>query len=85
MAAAELAVHFLVKSKERHSERRLRVCVCGQTMLSIGRVVAALAEALVRVPADQVVCRVVVHRNARPVLQVVQAWGPHGMMGNGVL
>lgn len=63
------------------------MCVCAraQTVLSIGRVVAALAEALVRVPADQVVRRVVVHRNARPVLQVVQAWRTHGMMGNGVL
>lgn len=41
-------------------------------MLAVHGVLTTLAEALVRVPADQMVPGVVVHRNARPVLQVVQ-------------
>lgn len=49
------------------------ITLCGHTVLAVHGVLTALVEALVRVPADQVVLGVVVHRNARPVLQVAQA------------
>lgn len=46
------------------------MCVC---VLTVRGILAALAEALVRVPPDQRVLGVVVHGDARPVLQVAQA------------
>lgn len=42
------------------------------TVLTVHVVLASVAEVLVRVPADQRVLGVVVHGDARPVLQVAQ-------------
>lgn len=55
---------------------KLRVCVYvrvhGHTVLVIHSVLTAMGEVLVRVPSDQRVLGVVVHRDAWPILQVAQ-------------
>lgn len=48
-------------------------CRRGPTVLAIHAVLAALVETVVRVPANQVVLGVVVHRHTGPILQMAKA------------
>lgn len=56
------------------------VCACmsAHTRLTTRCLLAALAEALIRVPANQLVGCIVVHWHTGSVLQVAQAWKQEG-------